>query len=891
MNNKALIKIFIWSFAIAVLPVMILGLYSIYSSQENLSEVIGLTQKISSYTELRLKKILEGNILDTLKYQVQSHARVVDDHCGRAIAIASILKEQCKDILDHPQLITFSKEKMTQDIMGVIENMNANFHLDGRMNLTGSGTLNGTSYGMMSGSFSGLIKGRVYGTVSGFKITGTVDGEQGSFYYDGYIDKEIDGITEGTFKAVPPESVPVNTPFAVVCIGEIEGRLEGTYYNWFHGDVSGGWNGFIAGEISGEFHSLVLKNYMDLHEKLELINNTTPSLSWMYFATEEGYIVYYPPDRLPPFYHPHARAWYRYAKAAAGAENHLILPYDDPAIKGYSISVLERITDDSNNLKGVLGIDFNTSSLYEDMGSLAADNYPFFTEDNGHLIIKSALISEAFASIPLNYAARSVYDLFPASFHSFIDPLLSDESGITKMTDNIMAIHCPLKNVKWISVVLINTDALLSPLENIIRNAQTSIFNYSSRYHLKAKKIFSHFSISLLCIFFITALTGFLLARRWGKTAIDLQQRDAAYRNLVLNIPDVTYTLSKNGTCQYVSPRSSKVLGFTPQELYADTTHLLFNRIHPSDRRKVQTAWDKLFAKQKPFNIEYRFKRKDDLWVWIYNRAMTAYQQEGIWYVDGLITDITEQKQLEKTLKKQIEEFKISNAELEQYAYVASHDLQEPLQVLTSYLELFDKQYSKQIEAQGAQYIQRALENANQMKKLIRGLLDYAHIIPGSSTFELVNLTSVINEVMEYLNISIQQSNAIISCGTMPAVMGSHTQLCRLFQNLIENALQFRAQNKKPTIHIFSELRQQFWMIGIRDNGIGIDPRYHNRIFQLFEQLDPSKDMQNLGIGLTICKKIVDNHGGSIWVESEENKGATFYFTLPVTDPAQYNQS
>jgi PAS domain S-box-containing protein len=239
-----------------------------------------------------------------------------------------------------------------------------------------------------------------------------------------------------------------------------------------------------------------------------------------------------------------------------------------------------------------------------------------------------------------------------------------------------------------------------------------------------------------------------------------------------------------------------------------------------------------------------------------------------------------ERQQAEALLKQQKEDLARSNAELQQFAYVASHDLQEPLRMVTSYLELLERRYKGQLDDKADQFIGYAVDGAVRMQALINALLSYSRIGTKEPTWQSVDCELLLQEVLTNLQVTIDQNQAIITHDPLPSVIADRTQLAQLFQNLISNGIKFR-QAAAPKIHIGVERLADKWLLSIRDNGIGIDQQYADRIFVIFQRLHSRGDYPGTGIGLAICKKIVERHGGKLWVKSQLDQGAAFYFTLP----------
>jgi PAS domain S-box-containing protein len=243
--------------------------------------------------------------------------------------------------------------------------------------------------------------------------------------------------------------------------------------------------------------------------------------------------------------------------------------------------------------------------------------------------------------------------------------------------------------------------------------------------------------------------------------------------------------------------------------------------------------------------------------------------------------NISERKQAEEKLKKTFLDLERSNKELQQFAYVASHDLQEPLRTVASYTQLLKKRYKDKLDENANVFMQFAVDGAIRMQRLIDDLLMFSRIGAKGKLFEPTDFHLVLGQAITNLRVATEETHAIITNDDMPTAIADASHVTQLFQNLIGNAIKFRSQ-ETPHIHLSAELKGNEWLFSVRDNGIGIDPQYKEKIFKIFQRLHSIDEYPGTGIGLAICERILELHGGKIWVESEVGKGSTFYFTIPV---------
>jgi PAS domain S-box-containing protein len=383
------------------------------------------------------------------------------------------------------------------------------------------------------------------------------------------------------------------------------------------------------------------------------------------------------------------------------------------------------------------------------------------------------------------------------------------------------------------------------------------------------------------------------------KALADLRKAEARYRSLVEEIPAITFMAPLDGTTGelYVSPQIEAILGFSQQEWLRDPI-LWHRQLHPDDRARWNSEFAPTVALGKPFCSVYRFLARDGHVVWVQGEANVVHDEEGRpLFLQGVAFDITRLKQAEEELKalneileqrvaertalaeQRAQELARSNAELEKFAYVASHDLREPLRTLKNYPKLLAKRYTGQIDATADDFIQRIVAGADYMEKLIDALSKYSRVIRGERAMAPVACQQVLATACANLQAALDESGAEVTSEPLPTVTGNETELVLLFQNLIGNAVKFRA-DRPMQVQVGARREQEHWLFWVRDNGIGIEEAYLQRIFQLGERLHSRRIYPGTGFGLAICEKIVQGHGGRIWAESEVGAGSTFFFTL-----------
>jgi PAS domain S-box-containing protein len=297
----------------------------------------------------------------------------------------------------------------------------------------------------------------------------------------------------------------------------------------------------------------------------------------------------------------------------------------------------------------------------------------------------------------------------------------------------------------------------------------------------------------------------------------------------------------------------------------------------PESRIIIEQAVEQAIAHGKPFNLELQIATaKGNI------RSIRAIGEPNLpnREVQGFFQDITERKKAEEALRSVAENLKRSNLELEQFAYVASHDLQEPLRMVTSYTQLLEQRYKGKLDADADEFIKYAVDGANRMRSLIDDLLSYSRVNRRGNPFRPTESELALDVAIKNLQMSIEENGVVVTHDQLPEVMADEGQLVQLLQNLIGNAIKFHAK-EPPCVHVSAKnLQEKEYLFSVQDNGIGIDPQYFDRLFKIFQRLHTKEEYPGTGIGLALCKRIVERHGGSIWLESQPGKGTTIYFTL-----------
>jgi len=337
----------------------------------------------------------------------------------------------------------------------------------------------------------------------------------------------------------------------------------------------------------------------------------------------------------------------------------------------------------------------------------------------------------------------------------------------------------------------------------------------------------------------------------------ELEISEQRFRTMIEKNVDVIVIFNKDSEIKYINPTGCKIFGKTGEKL---TDHI-------PDFPVIS-------------NQSVMFSLKDDEQVrqyWDVRIVVVHWMGEASFL--ATIRNITDWKKAEKEFRKTFIQLERSNKDLETFAYVTSHDLQEPLRTVSGFMSLLQRKFGDQLTEQAAHYVSRSIAATGRMQEMILSLLDYSRLTTQTQAFKVNNAGDILDVALENLEEAIKASKVTIIRDKLPYLWSEENQLIRLFQNLIGNAIKF-SDKKTPSIHIgFKETGNGIYQFFVKDNGIGIEPQYLSRIFMIFQRLDKGK-YPGTGIGLAMCKKIVEYHGGKIWVDSQLEQGATFYFTL-----------
>jgi PAS domain S-box-containing protein len=379
------------------------------------------------------------------------------------------------------------------------------------------------------------------------------------------------------------------------------------------------------------------------------------------------------------------------------------------------------------------------------------------------------------------------------------------------------------------------------------------------------------------------------LAEETALKLVDANMRDIStirvaesrFRGLLESAPDAMVIMNAEGRIELINLQTEKLFGYTSAELLGEPVEVLvpqsLHGAHAAHRREYFVHPKK---REMGAGLDLMAVRKDGSEFPV-EISLSPLEGPGGISVTAAIRDVTSRKDATRALAEKVEELRHSNEQLEQFAHIASHDLQEPLRMVASYTQLRAKRYKGRLDSDADEFIGYAVDGTQRMKQLIEALLEYSRTGKGSPPVRHFAGELVVEQALANLRVRIEESGAVVTLDPLPVITASDEPLVQIFQNLVGNAIKYRGE-RSPRIHISSSITEAEWIFSVADNGIGIDPRYFEKIFLIFQRLHGQDEYEGTGIGLAICHRILHQQGGRIWVESEPGQGSTFYFALPV---------
>ena len=363
------------------------------------------------------------------------------------------------------------------------------------------------------------------------------------------------------------------------------------------------------------------------------------------------------------------------------------------------------------------------------------------------------------------------------------------------------------------------------------------------------------------------------------KVEASLRESENRFKDIAFSSADFIWEIDENGVYTYCSKKGEEILGYTEKEIIGKTP---FDFMPGDEAERIKELFAQLKKEKDSIrDTENWHLTKDNKRICLLSNGVPIVDEDGnLKGYRGVDKDITERKEAEIKMNMLMEEMSRSNNELEQFAYVASHDLQEPLRKVNTFSEKLRKANVDKLDEKSVDYINRMQNASNRMRSLIEGLLSYSRVTTKAAPFEEVDLNKIVKNVISDLEIRIQETKAEIKKEELPVVMADPLQMRQLFQNLLSNAIKYHKQNEPPAVSIQSRKSNNNYEITVSDNGIGFNDKYSERIFGLFQRLVTRAEFEGTGIGLTICKKIVERHNGTITAKSKVGEGSKFIFTI-----------
>lgn len=351
--------------------------------------------------------------------------------------------------------------------------------------------------------------------------------------------------------------------------------------------------------------------------------------------------------------------------------------------------------------------------------------------------------------------------------------------------------------------------------------------------------------------------------------------------SIVLNSGDAIYAISVQGQILSWNPAAEKLYGF--DERYAIGRNISI--VIPDFKQKeLDHLLSKVSRGERIESFETKRLRRDKTIIDVSLTLSPIRDETGVvTRVSAISRDITFKKQVEEELRRYAEELALSNEELYVFSYAASHDLQEPLRSIQNFLETLNKKYKRKLGPEMEEQINAADDGVTRMHRLITDFLMYSRVGTERAAKEEIDCNLALKDALANLDLAVKESKAVIKQFTLPKIFGNFVQITQVFQNLVANAIKYQGENK-PNIEISAEKKDGMWLFAVKDNGIGIEQWFSERIFIVFQKLHDHRKYPGSGIGLALCKRVIEKHGGKIWFESEVGKGTTFYFTLPLLE-------
>ena len=364
------------------------------------------------------------------------------------------------------------------------------------------------------------------------------------------------------------------------------------------------------------------------------------------------------------------------------------------------------------------------------------------------------------------------------------------------------------------------------------------------------------------------------------KLSEGISTKDFSYLMAAIDEAAIVAMTDKNGTITYVNKKFCAISQYSEKDLIGKTHRVINSDFHPQEF--FHKMWTSI-SSGETWEGEICNRAKDGSFYWVNTTIVPFMDKDGKpeQYI-AVRYEITERKIAEEKLKIYAKKLEISNQELQDFASVAAHDLQEPLRKIQSFADRVKLKSKDSLPAEAFDYLERMQSSAKRMQVLINDLLTYSRVTTKAKPFNAISLNDILKQVCSDLEFRIEQSQGHVNYSNLPEIQADHTQMHQLFLNLVGNGLKFHRPNQAPIVDISSRIEGNFCLISVQDNGIGFDEKYLDRIFTIFQRLHGRHEYEGTGIGLAVCRKIVDRHGGSITAKSQLGSGATFIVSLPV---------